>query len=423
MSNINLECKFFWRVILSSLHRFYWDNGFSKAAALAYTTLFSLVPITVVALAILGSSILANKTVAVEVRNFVVEEFLPGLDQDLQNQVEVKLEEFGGKIVDLLSFSEETYTKSFLVFIFLFVSSLLLINSIESQMNQIWQVYEPRSLAHRLSVFCTIIVLAPVFALAAYYANRILTTTAEQSTGLLYTMDVFLSHLVPFLVELFAFFCLYYLVPKAPVHRRSAFFGACIAAIFFHISKVVYTDYISNFSSYKLIYDTTSAILIFLFWLYLLWSIVLFGAELSYQVQYLPRNAKLYTRSLLSVGDGLLLLAVQALLMIVKAYEKGDKMPNDLDLCEALGCSSIVLRPAIAALKRAQIISQGSEQGLPITLAKSPESILITDIIKALFLHTRQVICASELRELFRTLDQTSQSTLTLADLRIRGNS
>ena len=40
------DLKWIGRVVLSSCDRFYWDNGFSKAASLAYSSLVSLVPLT-----------------------------------------------------------------------------------------------------------------------------------------------------------------------------------------------------------------------------------------------------------------------------------------------------------------------------------------------------------------------------------------
>ncbi len=43
------------RVFISSASRFYWDDGFSRAASLAYTSLLSLVPLTVVAFGLLAS--------------------------------------------------------------------------------------------------------------------------------------------------------------------------------------------------------------------------------------------------------------------------------------------------------------------------------------------------------------------------------
>jgi hypothetical protein len=49
------DIKYVIRVLISASDRFYWDNGFSKAASLAYSTLFALVPLTALFLGFLGS--------------------------------------------------------------------------------------------------------------------------------------------------------------------------------------------------------------------------------------------------------------------------------------------------------------------------------------------------------------------------------
>jgi uncharacterized BrkB/YihY/UPF0761 family membrane protein len=49
------EAHYLLRVVISSASRFYWDNGFSKAAALAYTSLLSLIPTLALAFGIFAS--------------------------------------------------------------------------------------------------------------------------------------------------------------------------------------------------------------------------------------------------------------------------------------------------------------------------------------------------------------------------------
>ncbi|NMC62875.1 MAG: hypothetical protein GYA55_06860, partial [SAR324 cluster bacterium] len=166
---IGQELKWMVRVIYSSCHRFYWDNGFSKAASLAYTTLFSLVPVTVFGFGILASVVLANETLLEQVRGFIIKQFVPsaaGADIVLEY-----LKTFGAQVMTLLSFEDANFGVSLFALIFLVFSCLILINSIEYALNLVWQVFEPRSIAHRLSVFCTLIVVTPVLAVSAFYTS------------------------------------------------------------------------------------------------------------------------------------------------------------------------------------------------------------------------------------------------------------
>ncbi len=406
------ELKWILRVIYSSCNRFYWDNGFSKAAALAYTTLFSLVPVTVFGFGILASVVLANQNLLESVRGFIIRQFVPssaGADEVLQY-----LKTFSDQVMTLLRFEEETFRVSVFALVFLVISCLVLINTIEYTLNLVWQVFEPRTMAHRISVLCTIIVVIPVLATSAFFTSIFINRQISPYA----LLDTTYNRLVPFLIDCVVFAVVYYLVPKAPVRLRSALFGAILAAVLFDLAKYGFSVYIARLSSYQQIYGTVSTIVIFLFWLYLSWTIILIGAEFSFQAQYLPRNGPLVKRTFMSVGDGRLLLALQTLIIVGKAFIEGGKLPGDLDLAERLNCSSLVLRPILAELKKAGIITQSDSREAGIALARHPARISLNELVELFFRHGHFVNFPAQLSTTFGMLaldqDLTSKS---LADI------
>lgn len=411
------EFEWLLRVAYSSSSRFYWDNGFSKAASLAYTTLFSLVPVTVFGFGILASVVLANDNLLESVRAFIIKQFVPdaaGADLILEY-----LKAFSEQMMMLLRFEDATFRVSVFALVFLVLSCLVLINSIEYTLNQVWQVFEPRGIARKLSVFCTIIVVGPVLAVSAFYTNIFIGRQVSEFV----LLDHIYSRLVPFVIDCLVFTVLYFLVPKAPVRLSSSFFGACVAAVLFDLGKYGFSLYITSFSSYQQIYGTISTIVIFLFWLYLCWTVILIGAEFSYQVQYLPRRGHLVTRDFMSVGDGRLTLALQALLIIARNFLEGGRLPSDLDLAEALGCSSIALRPVLAELKSAGIITQSDSREGSIALAKSPEKISVHEIRDVLFRNAAPVHFAQQLSAAYAAMSPGKISgSCSLADLISTGN-
>ena len=364
------ELRFMGRVIVSSSDRFYRDNGFSRAASLAYTTLFALVPLTVLAFALLSPFALEHVP---QVRQFIFQQFVPKLD-DVNKTVDY-LSQFGIALQSL----------NMLAIAFVVLTTILLLNSIEYALNAVWQVYEPRTIAHRIGIFCTIIVVAPVLALSAYYFTSYRLQALFQDIGMEGYLDVAYAMLVPYIIDFVAFLFLYFYVPKAPVRFSSAVFGGFLASILFSCAKIGFAHYIEMFSSYSKVYGALASVPIFLFWLYLAWSIVLFGAEVSYQAQYLPRRGKLFQRTAMSIGDGRLVLAVQALVLITRAFRSGEKLPSDIGLAEQLGCSTVLLKPAIDALEKAGIIQRGDSRSMPLTLMRSPETVTLEEVRLALF--------------------------------------
>jgi membrane protein len=377
------ELRWYFRVLLSSVDRFYWDNGFSRAASLAYSSLLSLVPLTALCFGILAVFVQTQDSMA-QVQQFIFQQFMPGAGfQDL--------------LPHLQQFSENMRGLNLVVLGTLVVTSLLLLNSIEATLNQVWQVYEVRPITDRLAIFCAIIVLLPFFAISGYY-------TSAKVEPLFADFDILTAayqDILPFLIDFIAFSALYYLVPKAPVRLWPALFGAICASLLFGVAKHWFAFYIVRFANYDRVYEALALIPIFLFWLYICWTVVLFGAEISYQAQHLPRVGALWKRSLTSVGDGAMVLAVQTLVLIAREFDRGGKIPNELEIAEELGCSSVVLKSTLVALEQAGIIMRGEGRYMPLLLMRAPDTVTMSDIREAVFKKRGSMFMGLEMRTMY----------------------
>lgn len=402
------EIRWNFRVVGSSCDRFYWDNGFSKAASLAYTALLSLFPFSALAFGLLFSFGAFNDLISPEnVQRYLFGQFIPS--KEVVTQLLTQLHNFNEGISGL---KVNTTVVAFFV-----VTSILLINSIEYTLNETWQVYEPRTIPQRIAIFCAIILIGPFLFVSAFYFAKL--RVEPMLSGIIAAPYLILlyNYLLPFLIDFTAFMLLYYMVPKAPVKFSSSIFGAFVAALLFAIAKAGFALYVERYASYSL-YGVVATIPIFLFWLYLAWLIILFGAEASYQAQYLPRTGKIWKRSVLTVGDARMVLAVQALILISRAFLDGKKVPNDLEIAETLGCSSVVLKPTLDTLERAQIISRGDSREMPLTLMKSPLKITLAEIRDALFAGRESMHFPEQVAATFRHFtSQAKAERVTLADI------
>ena len=228
---------------------------------------------------------------------------------------------------------------------------------------------------------------------------------------------------MPVLIDFLAFLALYYLVPKAPVKVVPACFGALMAAVLFGVAKHWFAVYLVRFASYDKVYVNINyvglaLIPMFLFWLYISWTVVLFGAEVSYQAQHLPRSGSLWKRSLMSVGDGAMVLAVQSLVLIARAFQRAEKIPNELEIAEQLGCSSVVLKTSLDALEGAGIIMRGDGRDMPLLLMKAPQSITMGEIKEAVFKKRTGMFLGNELQRMYESFSGSQDpKKVTLIDI------
>jgi membrane protein len=197
-----------------------------------------------------------------------------------------------------------------------------------------------------------------------------------------------------------------------------ALFGAATASLLFGLAKHWFAFYIVQFSAYERVYESLALIPIFLIWLYVSWSIVLFGAEISYQAQHLPRSGQLWKRSFMSVGDGAMLLAVQSLVMISRSFNSGTKPPNELEVAESLGCSSVVLKSILDSLEQAGIIMRGDGRDMPLLLMKTPQAISVASVREAVFKRRESMFLGQEMSRLYGCFGSVGDPNRTsLSDL------
>ena len=186
----------------------------SRAGALTYTTLFAVVPMMTVAYAML-SILPAYDGVADRVENFIFQNFVPTSSEMVQEY--------------LSDFSQRARGLSIIGFGFLFITTFLLLVTIEGTFNAIWEVAEPRTGMQRLLVYWGVMSLGPPMILGGILISFYVT-----SLPLLTDLDVFgigtlvLSYL-PGILTCLGFTVMYFAVPNTSVKLRHAFLGGVLA--------------------------------------------------------------------------------------------------------------------------------------------------------------------------------------------------
>ena len=95
-------------------------------------------------------------------------------------------------------------------------------------------------------------------------------------------LDTFASRtVIPWSLTVFAFFVVYWLVPAKSIPWRVALVGGVVAGTLWNILKVGFTYYISHLASYTRTYGALATLIVFLLWINLSASILLWGGELA----------------------------------------------------------------------------------------------------------------------------------------------
>jgi membrane protein len=237
------------------------------AGGLTFTTLLSLVPLLAVSFA-LFSRVPLLRPAGEHVREHLLRGLLP---PEIARTVLKYLARF------TLNAGGLTLAGS----VFLVVSALALVLSVEASLNRIWQVRKPRPLARRLALCAALLPAGPVAIGASLWATSALLAV---SGGLLATAPTWTRHAVeaaPVVLSALAFACLFRFVPHAPVRRRDAVIGGVLAAIAFELGKRGFALYLAHVPTYRTVYGAFAPLLALLVWVYYSWWVTLGAALVS----------------------------------------------------------------------------------------------------------------------------------------------
>jgi membrane protein len=238
------------------------DRCFEEAASLAYTSLLAMVPLLAVVFGIISAFPVFSKW-SQSLQDFIFDNFLPATGEQIVPYINSFLDSIGSLAL--------TGT------IMLIVTAIMLMVRIEVALNRIWRVDRNRTLLNRIVMYWAVLTLGPILIAAAMAlsAQKILTVLGMHE-GIPPS-----SHQVGiFLLTWLVFALFFVLVPNRRVRIKHALVGAFLSAVLFSIARAGFVAFVSN-ASYKAIYGALAAFPIFLFWLYLVWTVILFGASLA----------------------------------------------------------------------------------------------------------------------------------------------
>ena len=263
--NIHLFIKMLWSRINQ-------DRLTTSSAGLAYTTILALVPLITVIFSLLSAFPMFDE-VSLALKKIIYNNLVPTASDTIENY----LEQFIGN----------TKKMTFMGVIGLIVTSLLLINSINTALNQIWKTKRKRSFMYNLTMYWTILTLGPILAGSSVAISSYVFSLKWLSTA---ATGNFLLSTLPFFISVAGFWLLYSIIPTESVPFKESIVGAIVAAILFELGKRAFALYITSFPTYQLIYGVVSSIPIMLVWIYFSWCIVLFGAEFAATLTDFNRN-------------------------------------------------------------------------------------------------------------------------------------
>jgi membrane protein len=355
--------------LLTLRQRFREDRLGLTASSLTFTTLIALVPLVTVMLAVFTAfPMFSSFQRALE--TYFLQSLVP---DNIARPVLRALTQFAAKASQLGAVG----------LLFLGVTAMALMLTMDRTLNGIWRVRQPRPIGQRVLIYWTALTLGPLALGVSLSATSYALSASRGLVGVMPGTLNLLLNVAEFALMATAMAALFHYVPNTTVRWRHAWAGALFVAIAFEFAKIALGWYVKSVPLYSAVYGAFATAPILLLWVYLSWVIVLLGAVIA---AYAPSLQMRVKRQPHTPGHGfeLALAMLRELDRVRRGPERGLSLPA---LAEGLRIDPLQLEPVLELLVQFDWVARLDEGEIPrYVLLSDPERTLAQPLIDALLL-------------------------------------
>lgn len=344
--------------------RFRDDQCLQVAGSLSFTTLLSLVPLVTIALTVVSASPVFTD-VSTRFKIMLLSNLVP---------------DFAGKIITVYmqQFAENAGRLTAVGIVFLAITSMMTIFTIDRAFNKIWRVRRQEGLfIRRLLVYWALLTIGPLLIGGSLSLSSWLWSISRVHLNHSPWLSIVIFKVIPSLFSVTAFTLVYQLVPRCYVPTRHAFLAGVIASLAFLGTQELFGVFINHFNTYKLVYGAFASLPVFFLWLYLTWIIVMGGAVLCAAFGYWRDAA---WRRPDDAGQRFV-IAVQLLVLLENAHQEGLRISTE-DLRYRLQIGWDELYSTLEELRNAGFAQKSTSGGW--LLGRASEKIELAELFRLL---------------------------------------
>ena len=241
------------------------------AASLSFYTIFTIIPLLLIVMAIL-TSLPSFVDYYEKIQSFIFSNLMPVNSDTVMIQIN--------------GFLQNASKLGAIGFIAILVSSMLFFKNFEYIANKIFHA-KPRTLWESITTYWTLLTLTPIaLGISFYITGYIATLMASNAL----TSGVNILPLVPYLIIWGLFFLIFQIAANAKINPKASAISSLIVSVIFSVSKNAFIYYVLLNKSYTTMYGSF-AILMFLFlWIYVSWIIFIYGLKLCYIINRIYKD-------------------------------------------------------------------------------------------------------------------------------------
>jgi membrane protein len=422
--------RWMWRIGRILVRRADEDSIFIQAAALAYNTLFSLLPmfaLLVIVISVFGGSGSDRGSLTQEVEHWTLNQLglnelkvstpNPGPSSSTHpaKQTSDVAQMITDRVQDIQQ-SMKTTATGFIIFGTLLWGTVSLMLAIERAFAKIYRARRQRGWVERIMLYTTTIAVGPVAAALSIYCTN---AVSHLSAGVFRPAWSIAQFAASVVLSTVALLLMYRIIPPLRVPWRSAALGAIVAALLWELGKILFGVYVKHAVGYGRFYGNLALVPLFMFWIYCTWCFVLFGLEVAYVNEHFPALMRRFQKGLAGESGLTDIRWVLPLALILQRSFVTGKVLTATHAADELNLSEDAAEALLNGLKNADL-AHFVDSGNGFALARPAEQIKVSDLLAAARHASRAPsgeVMDHEAMESLHKLEHDWATKLTLAEL------
>ncbi len=369
--------RWFWMLY----HEFIKDDVIIRAQSLSFLMVFSLLPL--IAGVFFIFTFLAQFGMVQDALTNMTENFLSTIPSQHRAYVGEYILSF--KDAYLAGITKASRSVGvFAIFILAWVG-LQAFDNIDATLNVIWSAERNRPLYEKIRNFIVVSVVAPIVLICGFSVPIILHrfSVSKFFFERFSFLNLLLNTILPLVLLMGIFLMMYRYVPVRRVWWKAAAWGALFSTILVGVCNFgmkIYFAFGTNSA-----YGKAAVVPLIGFWIYVLWIVVIMGAEVSFLIQN-KEELFLANEREPALGEARALLAI--LVAFYRAFRDGSGPTSFESARDAAEIDSNHTRCVIGYLLRKKIIVEcaGDEEGGGhYSLARDPDTLNLADLFQDYF--------------------------------------
>lgn len=354
LSALNSQRRFAYRnlrIFIISLVEFDRNSISEKASSLTYFSLLSIVPLLSIAFGI-SKGFGLEKYLERELNHL-----FSGQEEILEMSLEFTkrmLNTVNGGVVIGLSL------------VFILYAVLRLLYSVEWTFNEIWHT-KSRSWQRKVSDYLAMVLLAPLLlilsgSVTVYITSEVKSLAEMEVLGLIRPFILFILKLIPYGIICLLLTLVYIILPNIKVKFIPAAVSGILTGILFQLTQLAWINGQSYLSNYSVVYGTLVILPLFMIYLQISWTLVLFGAEYAYARQHVDTWKYKYERMKMSSNHKKKLVLLIFYHMIENFKSEDEKPLSVSEISTLVDVPFRFIREICLELEQCELISQVQDE-------------------------------------------------------------